>query len=38
METKILHRLTALELMTKLISFPTVSRDSNLPLIEWVES
>ena len=37
METKILHRLTPLELMTKLISFPTVSRDSNLPLIEWVE-
>jgi acetylornithine deacetylase len=23
--------------MTKLISFPTVSRDSNLPLIDWVE-
>ncbi len=29
--------LTPLELMTKLISFPTVSRDSNLPLIDWVE-
>ena len=26
-----------LDLMTKLISFPTVSRDSNLPLIDWVE-
>lgn len=37
METKTLHRLTPLELMTKLISFPTVSRDSNLPLIDWVE-
>ncbi|WP_296417196.1 acetylornithine deacetylase [Pseudooctadecabacter sp.] len=29
--------LTARALMEKLISFPTVSRDSNLPLIEWVE-
>lgn len=31
-------RLTPLELMTKLISFPTVSRDTNLPLIDWVEA
>jgi acetylornithine deacetylase len=23
--------------MTKLVSFPTVSRDSNLPLVDWVE-
>jgi acetylornithine deacetylase len=30
------HRLTPLELMTKLISFPTVSRDTNLPLVDWV--
>ena len=30
-------RLTPLEIMTKLISFPTVSRDSNLPLVDWVE-
>ncbi|GGX56839.1 acetylornithine deacetylase [Tateyamaria omphalii] len=30
-------RLTPLELMTKLISFPTVSRDTNLPLVDWVE-
>lgn len=29
--------LSPLEIMTKLISFPTVSRDSNLPLIDWVE-
>jgi acetylornithine deacetylase len=29
--------LSPLELMTKLISFPTVSRDSNLPLIDWVD-
>lgn len=31
------HRLTPLEIMTKLISFPTVSRDTNLPLVDWVE-
>lgn len=31
------ERLTPLEIMTKLISFPTVSRDSNLPLVDWVE-
>ncbi|WP_120635934.1 acetylornithine deacetylase [Ruegeria sp. EL01] len=31
------QRLTPLEIMTKLISFPTVSRDSNLPLVDWVE-
>jgi len=31
------QRLTPLEIMTKLISFPTVSRDTNLPLIDWVE-
>lgn len=30
-------RLNPLELMTKLISFPTVSRDTNLPLVDWVE-
>ncbi|WP_370401820.1 acetylornithine deacetylase [Sulfitobacter sp. JB4-11] len=29
-------RLTPLELMEKLISFPTVSRDTNIPLIDWV--
>ena len=29
--------LDPLALMTKLISFPTVSRDSNLPLVDWVE-
>ena len=29
--------LTPLELMTRLISFPTVSRDTNLPLVDWVE-
>ncbi|MEX0312162.1 MAG: acetylornithine deacetylase [Tateyamaria sp.] len=30
-------RMTPLELMTKLISFPTVSRDTNLPLVDWVQ-
>ncbi len=30
-------RLDPLALMTKLISFPTVSRDTNLPLVDWVE-
>jgi acetylornithine deacetylase len=30
-------RLSPLELMQKLVSFPTVSRDSNLPLIDWLE-
>ena len=30
-------RYTPLELMEKLVSFPTVSRDSNLPLIRWVD-
>lgn len=30
--------MTARALMEKLISFPTVSRDSNLDLIAWVES
>ena len=31
------NRMTPLELMTKLISFDTVSRNSNLPLVDWVE-
>ena len=30
------NRLTPFELMEKLISFPTVSRDTNIPLIDWV--
>lgn len=29
--------MTPLEIMTKLISFPTVSRDTNLPLVDWVQ-
>ncbi len=31
------QRLTPFELMEKLVSFPTVSRDSNLPLVDWVQ-
>ncbi|OWU80470.1 acetylornithine deacetylase [Phaeobacter sp. 22II1-1F12B] len=31
------EHLTPFELMQKLVSFPTISRDSNLPLIDWVE-
>lgn len=31
------ERMSPLELMTKLISFPTVSRDTNIPLIDWVQ-
>ncbi|MBY5932197.1 acetylornithine deacetylase [Tateyamaria omphalii] len=31
------RKMTPLELMTKLISFPTVSRDTNLPLVDWIE-
>ena len=30
-------RLTPRALLERLVSFPTVSRDSNLPLIDWVE-
>lgn len=30
-------RLSPLELMTNLVSFPTISRDTNIPLIDWVE-
>lgn len=28
--------LSPLDIMTKLVSFPTVSRDTNIPLIDWV--
>ena len=31
------HRFTAVEMIKKLVSFDTTSRDSNLPLIEFVE-
>lgn len=30
-------RLTPQEILARLISFPTVSRDTNLPLIDWVD-
>ena len=29
-------RLTPLEIMQRLVAFPTVSRDTNIPLIDWV--
>ncbi len=29
--------LSPLEIMTRLVAFPTVSRDSNLALVDWVE-
>lgn len=29
--------MTPREILEKIVSFPTVSRDSNLPLIDWVE-
>ena len=32
------EQLTPLQIMQKLVSFPTVSRDTNLPLIDWVEN
>ncbi len=32
------ERLTPLAIMQKLVSFPTVSRDSNLALVDWVEA
>jgi len=32
------QRLTARDLLEKLVSFPTVSRDSNLELVDWVEA
>ncbi|NIZ59490.1 acetylornithine deacetylase [Sedimentitalea sp. CY04] len=31
------NTLTPLEIMQKLISFPSVSSDSNLPLVDWVD-
>ncbi|OED48838.1 acetylornithine deacetylase (ArgE) [Rhodobacteraceae bacterium (ex Bugula neritina AB1)] len=30
-------KLTPLEIMQMLVSFPTVSRDTNLPLVDWVQ-
>ncbi len=30
--------LTAREILDALVSFPTVSRDTNLPLVDWVEA
>ena len=30
-------KLTPIEILEKLVAFPTVSRDTNLPLVDWVE-
>ncbi|MFU8779332.1 MAG: M20/M25/M40 family metallo-hydrolase, partial [Roseovarius sp.] len=32
------ERLTPFEIMERLVAFPTVSRDSNLALVDWVEA
>ncbi len=32
------ERLSPRDILTALVSFPTVSRDTNLPLIDWVEA
>jgi acetylornithine deacetylase len=32
------QRLSPFEIMEKLVSFPTVSRDTNIPLVDWVEA
>lgn len=31
-------RLTTVEILKHLVAFPTISRDSNLPLVDWVEA
>ena len=31
------HDLTTREILARLVSFPTVSRDSNLDLVDWVQ-
>lgn len=31
------ERLSPLEIMRQLVAFPTISRDTNLPLIDWVQ-
>ena len=32
-----MSNLSSVDLLARLVAFPTVSRDSNLPLIDWVE-
>ena len=32
-----MSRMTSVDMLSRLVAFPTVSRDSNLPLIDWVE-
>ena len=31
-------RLTARQILDRLVAFPTISRETNLPLVDWVES
>ncbi len=33
-----MSRLTSAEILERLVGFPTVSRDSNLPLIDWIRN
>ena len=33
-----MEKLSAIEILSKLVSFPTVSNTSNLKLVEWVEN
>lgn len=32
-----MSQLSSIDMLARLVAFPTVSRDSNLPLIDWVE-
>ena len=32
------QRLSPFDIMCHLVAFPTISKDSNLPLIDWVET
>ena len=32
-----MSKMTSVDMLSRLVAFPTVSRDSNLPLIDWVE-
>ena len=33
-----MEKLSAIEILSRLVSFPTVSNTSNLKLVEWVEN
>ena len=36
-QSSAVSRLSSIEMLDRLVAFPSVSRDSNLPLIDWVE-